>query len=185
MQLFGPGTRRTAPVSDAAMRRLLRALRSAPELDPFRIWLVGSRVQSGNDESDIDIVLSPQVGFSVSDDLIERALWHCRSRGLYASNPACFVDPCFRFGGPTMEVVALPPQSILRGVKLLSPKLRRDVLLGRLEVYRRVGRFSIEYSRRAGDTSYYHKLPRGSFGDLQSPYLRPAIEVAAQRDPCR
>jgi hypothetical protein len=177
-QLFGPRARRIGSVSDAAMWRLLHALRAAPELEPFRIWLVGSRVQSGRAESDIDLVLSSRDGLPPCDEGVERALWHCRNRGLYASNPVCIVDPCFRPDGPRTTVAPLPPRSILKGVKLLSPRLLREALAGGLEGCRPVGRFSVEYSRRAGDTNYYRKLPIGPFSDSQSPYLRPAIEVA-------
>ena len=187
-QLFGPRARRIGSVSDAAMWRLLDALRAAPELEPFRIWLVGSRVQPGRPGSDIDLVLSPREGFPAKDGDVERALWHCRNRGLYASNPVCVVDPCFRAAGPRTTAAGLPPRAILHGVKLLSPRLLREALAGGLEGCRPVGRFSLEYSRRAGETNYYDKLPVGPFGDSQSPYLRPAIEVASaaaasRRDP--
>ncbi len=179
MQLFGPRARRMA-VSDVAIWRFLRALRSAAELDPFRIWLVGSRVEPGNLNSDVDLVLSPREGFPPADDAVERALWHCRSRGLYASSPVCVVDPCFRPGGPATAVAALHSGFLLAGVKLLSPRLLREAVSGQLEGCRPVGRFCVGYSRRAGDTNYYHKLPVGQFGGAQFPYLRPAIEIGGR-----
>jgi hypothetical protein len=87
------------------------------------------------------------------------------------------VDPCFRAGGPSLDLVALPADAILKSIRLFSPYCMREVLFGRIREYRRVSRFSIEYSRRTEDTVYYHKLPRRSFDGVLSPYLRPAVEV--------
>jgi hypothetical protein len=176
-RLFGQHAKCVTAVSDSEMWRVLLALRPNPNLDSFRIWLVGSRVDPGRFESDIDVVLSPRAGFPLSDQIIERALWYCRNYGLYVSNPPVVVDPCFRAAGPTVEFKALRSHSILKTIKLLSPKLTQEVLAGRIRKYRRLGYFSIEYCRRAGDTHYYAKLPQRSFEGSRSPYLRPAIEV--------
>lgn len=178
-RLYGRRSKRVTAVPDSAMWRALRALRAHSNLNSFRIWLVGSRVEPGRFESDIDVILSPRAGFPLRDQTIERALWYCRNYGLYLASPRVVVDPCFRAAGPTLELSALRPHSILKSVKLLSPKLTQEVLAGRIRGYRRLGYFSIEYWRRTGDTNYYAKLPRRSFGGRQSPYLRPAIEVVS------
>jgi hypothetical protein len=70
---------------------------------------------------------------------------------------------------------------MLKSIKLFSPRIVQEVLAGRIRVYRRLGYFSIEYCRPAGDTSFYTKLPRRSFGGQRLPYLRPAIEVVTER----
>jgi hypothetical protein len=177
--LFGPGIRGLAPVSDVAADRVLRELSAASELRDFRIWLVGSRLEPGRAESDIDLVLSPRPGAWPGEPLIERALRHCREYGLYRAAPACVIDPCFRAGGPTVALVPLPPQLRIRTVKLLSPRMADLVTRGRLPECRRVGDVSLEFVRRAGDTDYYRKLPRADFGAASRPYLRPAIEITA------
>jgi hypothetical protein len=182
-RLFGFDKSQIAPVSDADMHCILRELRAAPVLEPFRLWRVGSRLDRGRELSDIDLVLSPRAGFSLSDTIIERALRDCRSFGLYESNPSCVLDPCFRQAGPTADIVPLRPQTIVQTCKLFSPKLAKLVLDGRLPQYRRFGRFGIEYLRRADETDYYERLPRRIFGDSRSPYLRPAVEIPFAADP--
>lgn len=177
MKLYGPDTQRIAPVSDSAMWGLLRELRASHELEAFRIWLVGSRVEPGHQGSDIDLVLAPRSGFSPVDEIIEHALWYSRDYGLNRSDPACRMDAVFRAGGPSVEVSALPPDTVMKSIKLFSPCLMKDVLSGRVHEYRRLGRFSIAYSRRAADMTYYHKLPLRHFDGLLVRYLRPAIEV--------
>jgi hypothetical protein len=177
VRLYGPDTHRSHPVSDAVLWIRLRELRAASLLDPFRIWLVGSRVEPCRNTSDIDLVLSPRIGVSLSDQAIDDALWFCRNYPLYEANPSCIVDPCFRHGGPTIDVAALAPDTVRTTAKLFSPQIMFEVLAGRIREYRRLGGYSIEYLRRAGETSYYRKLPRRSFGNLLSPYLRPAVEV--------
>ena len=174
--LFGPGIDRTA-LPDSAMWSFLRSLRADSEFEPFRIWLVGSRISPGREQSDIDVVLSPRPGVPLSDRTIERGLWYCRHHGLYGTSVPCVVDACFRVDGPTLDAKPLPPDAILRTVKLFSPNLAREILAGRITEYRRMGCFSIDYLRRAGETQFYHKLPKRSFDDLLSPSLRPAIEV--------
>jgi hypothetical protein len=176
-RLFGFDEKQLAPVSDADMWRILRELRAASLLKPFRLWLVGSRVDPGKD-SDVDLVLSPRPSFFLSDAIIERALWHCRNFGLYVANPRCVLDPCFRRGGPTLAVVPLQPHAVQQTCKLSSPKLANLVLNGSISRYRRFGRFSIEYLRIAEHTGYYGKLPSRVFDGSLSPYLRPAVEIS-------
>jgi hypothetical protein len=177
-RLFGFDKKQLTPVSDADMWRILRELRAASVLKPFRLWLVGSRMHGpGNESSDVDLVLSPQGDISLSDAAIERALWYCRSFGLYTANPRCVLDPCFRPAGPGLVLVPLRPHTVVRTFKLFSPRLAKLVSEGRILRYRRVGRFSIEYLRRAKDTNYYGKLPTREFDGSVSPYLRPAVEV--------
>jgi hypothetical protein len=182
-RLFGFDKKQIAPVTDSDMWRILRELRSTSALGPFRLWLVGSRVDPGKETSDVDVVLSPRAGFSSSDVIVERALWCCRNFGLYVANPPCVLDPCFRPGGPTLAIVALRPHTVLQTFKLFSPKLAKLVLDGRVPQHRRFGRFSIEYLRRAEDTDYFGKLPSRLFGGSLSSYLRPAVEVPFTGDP--
>jgi hypothetical protein len=40
-----------------------------------------------------------------------------------------------------------------------------------------VGDAAIEFVRRAQDTDYYGKLPRGDFDGSRWPYLRQAVEI--------
>jgi hypothetical protein len=181
-RLFGPHVKRLGPVSDTDMGRVLRDLRAAPELGPFRIWLVGSRVEPEKRGSDIDLVLSPRPGTLPSDYRIEHALRYCREYGLYGASPACVIDPCFRVGGPTVGLVPLPPRVVIKTVKLFSPRLSDLVARGRIRECRRLGDISIEFVRRAADTDYYGKLPRGDFDGSRLPYLRPAIEVTFADD---
>jgi hypothetical protein len=115
--------------------------------------------------------------------MIERALWHCRNFGLHESKPACLIDPCFRSEGPALTLVPLHPQAVLQTCKLFSPKLAKLALKGQLLQYRRFGRFSNEYLRRAEDTDYYGKLPSRIFDRSPSTYLRPAAEVPFAADP--
>jgi hypothetical protein len=68
----------------------------------------------------------------------------------------------------------------LQTAKLFSPKLARLVREGRIQLYRRFGRFSIEYWRQAGETGFYSKLPRRRFEGVLCPYLRPAIEITRE-----
>jgi hypothetical protein len=176
-RLFGPGVQGLAPVPDAALACVLRGLAAASELQSFRIWLVGSRLEPGRTGADIDVVLSPRPGTVPSDHLIERALWYCRDYGLYGATPACVIDPCFRVGGPTVALVPLRPHVRMTTVKLLSPRLADLVTRGRIRECRRVGDVGIEFVRRAEDTDYFGKLPRGDFDGSRWPYLRPAIEI--------
>jgi hypothetical protein len=176
-RLFGPDILGLAPVSDAGLGRVLHDLSAASELQSFRIWLVGSRLEPGRTGSDIDLVLSPRPGALPSEDLIEYALWYCREYGLYGAIPACVIDPCFRGGGPTVALVPLRPHVRIKTVKLLSPRLADLAMRGRMRECRRVGDVGIEFVRRAGDTDYYGKLPCGDFDGLRWPYLRPAIEI--------
>jgi hypothetical protein len=176
-RLFGPDIQGLAPVSDAGLGRVLRDLPAASELQSFRIWLVGSRLEPGRTGSDIDLVLSPRPGTLPSEHLIEHALWYCREYGLYGATPACVIDPCFRAGGPTVALVPLRPHVRIKTVKLLSPRLADLVTRGRIPVCRRVGDVGIEFVRRAEDTDYFGKLPRGDFDGSRWPYLRPAIEI--------
>jgi hypothetical protein len=177
IRLYGPETRRITPVSDAVVWGHLRQIRADVRLDRFRIWLVGSRLEPSRDDSDVDLVLAPRVGYQVSDQAIDEALYYCRDHALWGGDQACIVDPWFRVAGPTLDLKALAPDTVMPGTKLFSPKLMHDVLAGRIVNYRRLGLFSIDYVRRARDTDYYRKLPRRSFDGLLSPYLRPAIEI--------
>jgi hypothetical protein len=182
-RLFGFDKKQIAPVPDADMWRILGKLRAASVLEPFRLWLVGSRVDPGKESSDVDLVLSSRAGFFLSDVIIEQGLWYCRSFGLYVANPRCVLDPCFRAGGPTLALVPLRPHTVLQTTKLFSPKLAKLLLDGRLPQYRRLGSFSIEYQRRAEDTDYYGKLPSRVFDGSLSSYQRPAVEVLFTGDP--
>jgi hypothetical protein len=164
-------------ISDADMHRILRALRATPDLEPFRLWLVGSRLDPDKESADIDLVLSPHTGSSLSDAAVEQALWYCRNFGLYESRPACMIDPCFRREGATVAIAPLRPQTVLRTSKLYSPKLAKLARDGRLLQYRRFGRFSIEFLRKAEETGYYEKLPSRTFDNSPSFYLRPAFEI--------
>jgi len=178
-RLFGADIRRLAPVSDDGLARVLGDLRAASELQPFRIWLVGSRLEPGRTESDVDVVISPRLGSLPSDDLIEHALWCCRDHGLYAATPSCVIDPCFRVDGPTVSVVPLRSDTRIRTVKLLSPRLAELVKRGGISEYRSVGHVGLEFVRQAEDTDYFQKLPRADFADSRQPYLRPAMEIVA------
>ena len=178
--LFDCDTSQVAGVSDAALGKVLSRLRTATVLDPFRLWLVGSRLEPGREQADIDLVLSPHTAEEVSDEMVEGALWHCRDFGLHGirepgAKPGCLIDPCYRCGGPAVEKVALEPGTVLQTSKLFSPKLAKLTAEGRIEQYRRFGRFSIEYLRKAAETDYYAKLPRCS--DTGASYLRPAVEI--------
>jgi hypothetical protein len=175
--LFGVNANHVAHLNDAAMWRTLRELRSAPELERFGLFLVGSRLDPGNETSDIDLVLSPRPGSAFTDRLIERALWHCRDYGLYGADLARLIDVSFRKEGPSFRAIPLPPDRVLQTAKLFSPKLASLVNEGRIQHYRRFGLFSIEYWRRASETSFYQKLPQQQFDGSLCSYLRPAIEV--------
>ena len=176
-RLYDLGPRRRAPVADADMWRTLRRLRAHPELVLFRLWLVGSRIEVGHDTSDIDLVLSPRADVVPDDATVDTALWRGREAGLNDSDPPCVFDPCFRVEGPSLRLVPLRPDTILRMVKLLSPRIVRLVQSGRIADYRRVGRYSLAFTRFAGETDYYAKLPRRPFDGDAEPYLRPAIEI--------
>jgi hypothetical protein len=177
IRLYGFKLDEIQPVSDILMWSVLRELRNCRPLDLFHLWLVGSRVEPKRDNSDIDVVLSPRSVALLPDEIIDNALLYCRSYCLYGSTPRCVVDPCFRVHGPSTDFAALKPDSLLKGVGLLSPYRIGELISGRLSGCRKVGRFSLEHRRRAGDANYYRKLPRAMFEGLQSAYLRPAIEV--------
>lgn len=175
--LYGSSARGGIPVSDTAVWQMLEALRKAEALVSFRIWLVGSRLEANEVESDVDLVLSPRMGTRPTDRQVERALWSCRHYGIEAMDPICIVDPCFRLAGPTLNVVNLPADAIVSTTKLLSPGCWRDVSEGRIRRYRLSGRFSVEFSRPAAETTYYAKLPVFIRDGVISRYLRPAVEV--------
>jgi len=164
------------PLSDDAMWRILHELRSAPELEPFGLYLVGSRLEPGQETADIDLILCPRPGLTFSDVRIERALWHCRAYGLCQAKPACLIDPAFRREGPSFGVVPLAPETILQTAKLFSPRIAALIRERRITRYRRFGRFSIEYWRVAGETGFYPKLPQLPFAK-EHRCLRPAIVV--------
>jgi hypothetical protein len=141
------------------------------------MWLVGSRAQLGHPSSDVDLVLSPGIGFTPDEQLIADALRYCREYGLYGTKDACVVDPCFRRNGPTRHVVPLPPDAMITTVKLLSPNLVALVTQGRIRAWRPCGDVGLQFMRRAADTGYYAKLPRCAFAGTPCRYLRPAIEI--------
>jgi hypothetical protein len=176
-RLFGSAVQGLAPVSDAEMARVLHDLRSAPELDSFRLWLVGSRVEPGKNSSDIDIVLSPRLAVLPGDQLVENALLYCREYGLYGGTSRCVIDAFFRAEGPTVALTPLAPTALIRSVKLYSPRVVAVLHQRRIEQWRRVGEVSIEFVRWAVDTDYYRKLPRRDFDGSHASYLRPAIEI--------
>ena len=118
------------------VQRMLGDLRAARQLKPFRIWLVGSRVQPGYQLSDVDLVLSPRIGCAPSEQLVVDALWFCREYGLHGTDVACSVDPCFRTEGPTRDVAALPPNASITTVKFMSPRLIRLVANGGIRLWR-------------------------------------------------
>jgi hypothetical protein len=182
-RLFDITAKQVAPVGAAEMWRILQELRNAPELERFGLFLVGSRLDPGNEASDIDLVLAPRPGSGFSDVMVERALRHCREYGLNRANPACVIDPAFRWKGPSLKLLPLPPLTVLHTAKLFSPKLARLIRQGRIRRYRRFGRFSVEYWRYAGDTGFYQKLPQQRFGGSLCAYLRPAIELIEEFTP--
>jgi hypothetical protein len=181
-RLFDCAVTRLYSVSYAAMWRRLRALRETPELAGFRLWLVGSRLEpEGQEESDVDLVLSPGSAGAPGDAAIDAALWFCRQHGFWGGDPPCVIDPCFRQAGPRQVLKAMEPDVPLLSVKLLSPRLLGLAQAGGLSAWRRVGRYSLEYQRPAGAASYYAKLPKGTFAAGQRPFLRPAMEVIPAR----
>jgi hypothetical protein len=175
--LFGLDKMRVVPVPDSVMAHVLVNLRGASELAKFRMWLVGSRLRAGRLQSDIDLVLSPRYDSLPSDQEIEQALWYCREFGLYGLTPPCVIDPCFRTCGPAVDVAPLLPNTIMKTIKLLSPRLMNLIMAEGLRDYRRVGDLAIEFVRLAQDTDYYKKLPKRVFAGSLSPYLRPAFEI--------
>jgi hypothetical protein len=176
-RLFGPDIPRGASVSDAAVYRILDDLRAAPELRSFRLWLVGSRLEPGRQDSDVDLVLSPGNRSAPDEQLVADALWHCREYGLYETRDPCVIDPCFRSDGPARDVVPLPPRALITTVKLLSPRMMGLARRGRLRMWRPFGDVALAFVRRACDTGYYAKLPLGDFAGAQCRYLRPAVEI--------
>jgi hypothetical protein len=176
---FGPLTRRAVAVSQESVHRALGDLRAAPQLQSFQLWLVGSRVHPGHDGSDVDLVLSPGIGFKKDEQLIADALWYCRDYGLYGAEEACVIDPCFRSAGPQRDRVPLPPDAVVRTIKLLSPGLTKLVMQRRIQQWRQCGDIGLEFVRRAADTSYYAKLPQGDFAGARCRYLRPAVEICS------
>ena len=176
-RLYDLGARRRPPVTDVNMWRILRRLRACLDVAPFRLWLVGSRLEVGHDTSDIDLVLSPRADVVLDDSTIDTGLWRCREAGLNDCDPSCVFDPCFRLEGPSLHPVPLRRDAILRTIKLLSPRLVRLIQTGRITDYRRVGRYSVAFTRLAVETDYYAKLPRKAFDGDAKPYLRPAIEI--------
>lgn len=182
-RLFGPHILGLAPVPDPDLGRVLRHVAGAAELRPFRIWLVGSRLEVGKSGSDVDVVLSPRPGTSPSEHLIEQALWYCREYGLYRAGTPCVIDPCFRSSGPTVALAPLRPHIKIVTTKLFSPRLAELVRRGRLREWRRVGESCIEFARWSEDTDYFPKLPRRNFDGACFPYLRPALEIVPAGDP--
>jgi hypothetical protein len=181
--LFGIDKRQLTPLSDSDLWRILRGLRSHARFDPFRLWLVGSRVDPGHESSDVDLILSPRLRVPPGDAVIERALWHCRNFGLHLAKPTCVIDPCYRAQGPALARDPLRPDTIMQSIKLCSPKLARLINDKSIQQYRRLGRFSIEYLRPAQNTDFYGKLPTGVFNGKNEPYLRPAVEVRISGHP--
>jgi hypothetical protein len=175
-ELFTVNRGAQQPLSDDDMWRSLHELRSAPELRPFRLYLVGSRVEAGHETSDVDLILSPRPGSSFSDLRIERALWHCRAYGLHQASPTCLIDPAFRREGPATQVAAFAPERILHTAKLFSPRIVALIRERRITRYRRFGRFCIEFWRPASESGFYSKLPELP-GEEGCRYLRPAIPV--------
>jgi len=174
--LFPVKTGAQRPLSDDDMWRALHKLRSAPELKPFSLYLVGSRVEAGHETADIDLILSPRPSSPFSDLRIERALWCCRAYGLHEATPVCLIDPAFRREGPTTKVAPLAPERILQTAKLFSPRIVALIRERRITCYRRFGRFCVEYWRPAGETGFYSKLAELPGGE-GCRYLRPAIPV--------
>jgi hypothetical protein len=174
-RLFSLSPTRRDRVDDAGLARMLAELRAAPELAGLRLWLVGSRLDTGMAGSDIDVVVSPATGEQPGHAAIEAALWRCRELGL---RRACSIDPIFREQGPTVALAPLPPDAILKSVKLASPKMTALMAAGLLREWRLVGEASVAFSRRAGDADFYGKLPIRDFGGASARYLRPAMEVA-------
>jgi hypothetical protein len=181
-RLFGIHASDVVPVTREAMWHTLRALRKAPELERFNLFLVGSRLEASDESLDIDVVLAPRRGCAFSDARIERALFYCREYGLRGADPSCVIDPSFRREGPSLRAAPLWPDQILQTAKLLSPKLAQLGREGRIADYRRFGRFSVEYRRRASETSFFEKLPQQRFDGAVCRYLRPAIEVTCDVD---
>lgn len=176
-RLFGPEVRHAVPASDASVRRVLDNLRSSPQLASFTFWLVGSRVEPGHPQADVDIVLSPGEGCRPDEQLIVDALRYCREVGLSATEDACVIDPAFRRNGPTRHAVPLPPRAMITTVKLLSPNLARMVAQGHIRAWRPCGDVGVQFMRRAAETGYYRKLPLGVFAGARCRYLRPAVEI--------
>jgi hypothetical protein len=136
--------------------------------------------------SDVDLVLCPAPGTRPNDHAIELALLHCRQYGLYGSDAACVIDPCYRQAGPTVARTPLFPHTRIRTIKLFSPRLENLINRGRIREFRCVGEVGIEFVRRANETGYYAKLPRENFDGQVLPYLRPAIEItASENEPLR
>jgi hypothetical protein len=174
--LFRPDHGPKRGIECLTMWRILEMLRAEAQLDPFRMWLVGSRLERENSRSDIDIVLAPRNGL-LPDATIDAALWHCRHYGLYRAAIRCLIDPVFRREGPCLTDRPLDPDLMLTSTKLASPQFVNYVLTQQIANYRRVGRWSLEYARSAGDSSFYIKLPRRHVQGEWLPYLRPAVEI--------
>ncbi len=122
-------------------------------------------------------MLSPGTGFTADDQFVADALRYWREYGLYGTEDACVVDPCFRRNGPTQRRVPLPPDAMITTVKLLSPNLVTLVRQGRIRAWRPCGDVGLQFVRRAADTGYYAKLPLGVFAGASCRYLRPAVEI--------
>ena len=159
------------------MWRILGELRELSATEPFRIWLIGSRLEAAKQFSDIDVLLSFRPGRVANERMIESALWNCRYYGLYQAQPRCVIDACFRDEGPTIDVTPLRPDTILQTYKLYSPKIAQLAMGARISRYRLFGQFSIEYLRAASETNFYERLPRRAVDGSVWPYLRPAIEL--------
>ena len=153
--LFGVNAKQVAPVSDAAMWYALRKLRDASEVERFGLFLVGSRLEPGNQVSDIDLNSGalPRLQPLVRPGLNVRS-------GIAVSMG--YIEPIH------------PVSSILAFVeKGRASELSRSCLAGFCKLrscshqswpdlsvkdafqhYRRFGRFSIEYWRQADETGF-------------------------------
>jgi hypothetical protein len=168
--------------SDSQVMEVLSLIKNHPQLQYFRLWLVGSRLEPNRFFSDVDILLTPtsnyeKTNMSVTKHDIEQALWLCRSVGYEASKNHCVIDPTFEWRLPLVNRIELLPNTVAHKIKLLCPYLYQQVKLSKITEFISVGKFCIEYERSVSQTNYYLKLPSAFFKGKEEKYYRVAREI--------
>jgi hypothetical protein len=162
------------------LQKLLYLIEQVAYSKSYSVYLIGSYIDyikgiKEKHSSDIDLYICPKKEENFNYRNIEQFLLWIKNLGLkhnISFDLICGALP------PNRHNKVIPPDLDIEFVKLFSPYLKNKVIKGKIKKYNFLGRYLIQFSVQAKDTTFFNKLPLYE-EDTTKKILRGSIELTS------